>query len=139
VPATGGDRFGLDGEADPGAAPAPPRTIHVARSFGTLVEVAHLHLVAMPLVLFVVAHLFSMIAAGRGPAGGALCYAGFLCAALDILSPFAVRYGSAAFAPLKLIAFIGLELCLVTMVCLTITAVAASFTTRPADGTIPPR
>jgi hypothetical protein len=127
----GGGRFGLEDDANPTAAPAPPRTMHVARSFGTLVEVAHLHLVAMPLVLFVVAHLFSMIAAGRTAVGGALCYAGFAGAALDILSPFAVRYLSANFAALKLAGFFLLEFCLVVMVVLTLAACIASFISRP--------
>jgi hypothetical protein len=133
-PAIGGDRFGLADEADPAAAPSPPRTMQVARSFGSLVEVAHLHLVAMPLVLFVVAHLFSMIDAGRGPFGGALCYAGFAGAALDIGMPFAVRYASAGFAPLKLAGFLLLELCLVAMVVMTLVACLASFSGR-APGT----
>lgn len=127
----GGGRFGLDDDTDPAAAPAPPRTMHVARSFGTLVEVAHLHLVAMPLVLFVVAHLFSMIAAGRTALGGALCYAGFAGAALDITMPFAVRYLSAGFAPLKLVGFFLLETCLVAMVVMTLAACISSFFTRP--------
>jgi hypothetical protein len=127
----GGDRFGVADDADPAAAPMAPRTMQVARSFGTLVEVAHLHLVAMPLVLFVVAHLFSMIVAGRSAFGGALCYLGFAGAALDILSPFAVRYLSAGFAPLKLAGFFLLEVCLVAMVVMTLIACIASFVTRP--------
>lgn len=130
----GGSRFGLDDDGDPATAPAPPRTMHVARSFGTLVEVAHLHLVAMPLVLFVVAHLFSMIAPGRTAFGGALCYAGFAGAALDILSPFAIRYQSAGFAPLKLAGFFLLEACLVAMVVMTLVACIASFARPPGTG-----
>ncbi len=127
--ASGGDRFGLGASDDADA--NPPRTLHVARSFGTLVEVAHLHLVAMPLVLFVVAHLFSMTPAGRGRVGGALCYAGFFGAFCDISAPFAVRYVSAAFAPCKLAGFLVLESCLLVMVLLTLAAAAASFTGRP--------
>lgn len=98
---TPGDRFGVV-EDESAATPVPTRTMHVARSFGTLVEVAHLHLVAMPLVLFVVAHLFSMTPLGRGAVGGALCYVGFACAAADIMAPFAVRYVSAGIAPVKI-------------------------------------
>jgi hypothetical protein len=129
--ATTDERFGAADDADPSAAPVAPRTMQVARSFGSLVEVAHLHLVAMPLVLFVVAHLFSMIAAGRGPVGGALCYGGFLGAVLDISSPFAIRYLSADFAPVKLVGFFLLEGCLVVMVVLTLGACAATFSSRP--------
>lgn len=92
---------------------APP--LRVARSWGTLLEVAHFHLVAIPLLLFVVAHLFSMAPLGRKRWSGVLCYGSFLCGLLDVLLPFAIRYGSAAFAPLKLVAFIGLEASLLTM------------------------
>lgn len=93
---------------------APP--VRVARSWGTLLEVAHFHLVAMPLLLFVVAHLFSMAPLGRGRGSGILCYGSFLCGLLDVLTPFAIRYWSAAFAPLKLAAFIGLEVALLAMI-----------------------
>lgn len=125
------ERFGSADDADVTAAPTAPRTMQVARSFGSLVEVAHLHLVAMPLVLFVVAHLFSMTAAGRTAFGGALCYAGFVGAALDILAPFAVRYVSAGFAPLKLVGFFVLEASLIAMVVMTLIACIASFSPRP--------
>ena len=98
---------------DEGPSTAPP--MRVARSWGTLLEVAHVHLVAMPLLLFVVAHLFSMAPLGRRRWSGVLCYGSFLCGLLDVLLPFAIRYGSAAFAPLKLAAFIGLEASLLAM------------------------
>ena len=75
-----------------------------------------MHLVAMPLLLFVVAHLFSMAPLGRRRWSGVLCYGSFLCGLLDVLLPFAIRYGSAAFAPLKLGAFIGLEVSLLVMI-----------------------
>jgi hypothetical protein len=125
------ERFGAADDGDGAVAPTAPRTMQVARTFGSLVEVAHLHLVAMPLVLFVVAHLFSMIAAGRSAFGGALCYAGFVGAALDILAPFAVRYVSAGFAPLKLVGFFVLEASLIAMVVMTLIACITSFTSRP--------
>jgi len=98
-------------------APLPDsvQPVKVARSFGTLMEIAHFHLVAMPLLLFVVAHLFSMTPIGRNRWAGAICYTAFACALVDILTPFALRYVSASFAPLKLIAFIGLETCLIGM------------------------
>ncbi len=93
---------------------APP--VRVARSWGTLLEVAHFHLAAMPILIFVVAHLFSMAPLGRTRWAGVLCYGSFLCALVDVLAPFAIRYGSAAFAPLKLAAFIGLEVSLLAMI-----------------------
>lgn len=108
---------------EPGAPVAPPR---VARSFGTLLEVAHFHLVAMPLMLFIVAHLFSMAPFGRARWAGAICYVGFACAFADILAPFAVRYVGDAWAPLwawtKLIAFLGLATCFLGMTLATLVA-----------------
>ena len=97
---------------------APP--LRVARSWGTLLEVAHMHLVAMPLLLFVVAHLFSMAPWGRVRWSGVLCYGSFACGLVDVLAPFAIRYGSPLFAPLKLAAFIGLELGLIIMILATL-------------------
>ena len=123
--------FGLDAPDHPGAAPVPTGRIAIARSFGTLLEVAHLHLVAMPLVLFIIAHLFSMTPSGKHRWAGALCYGSFIAAAADILTPFALRYGSAYFAPIfasvKLAAFLALEASLVAMVLITLCAALASF------------
>lgn len=101
--------------------------LQVARSFGTLLEVAHFHLVAMPVILFIVAHLYSMTPSGRKRSAGILCYGGFVFALGDILSPFAVRYGSAAFAPVKLASFIGLEACFIAMTLGTLLAGLRTF------------
>jgi hypothetical protein len=121
--------FAIGDPPPPAAAP-----VTVARSFGTLLEVAHFHLVAMPLLLLVVAHLFSMAPWGRSRWAGAVCYFGFACAFVDILAPFAVRYLSADFAPVKLVAFIGLEAVLIGMAatCAVCCLVAWSRLTPPA-------
>jgi hypothetical protein len=99
----------------------------IARSFGTLLEVAHFHLVAMPVIVFIIAHLFSMTPIGRQRWAGILCYGGFLFAFGDILAPFAVRFWSASFASVKLISFIGLEACLILMTLGTLMAGLKTF------------
>ncbi len=119
--------FGIEAPDNPNATQAPAGRIAIARSFGTLLEVAHLHLVAMPLVLFIVAHLFSMTPMGKQRWAGALCYGSFIAAAADILTPFALRYGSATFAPIKLIAFLALEASLIAMVCMILWTALTSF------------
>ncbi|MBA3686542.1 MAG: hypothetical protein H0W72_15070 [Planctomycetes bacterium] len=101
-----------------------------AREFATLLDVAHMHLVAMPMILFIVAHLFSMAPLGRARWAGALCYLSFGFALVDILAPFAIRFWSPAFAWPKLIAFIGLEVSLLTMTLATLAAGLATFARR---------
>jgi hypothetical protein len=108
-------------------AAVPGEDLQIARSFGTLLEVAHFHLVAMPVIFFIIAHLFSMTPLGRQRWAGILCYGGFIFAFGDILSPFAVRYWSAAFAPVKLISFIGLEACMIGMTLGTLLAGLRTF------------
>ena len=125
--------FGIDAPDHPNAAPMPAGRIAITRSFGTLLEVAHLHLVAMPLVLFIIAHLFSMTPSGKHRWAGALCYGSFIAAAADILTPFALRYGSAYFAPVKLAAFLALEASLIAMVLITLGAALASFRSPPTN------
>lgn len=125
--------FGIDAPDNPSATPTPTGRIAIARSYGTLLEVAHLHLVAMPLILFIVAHLFSMTPSGKQRWAGALCYGSFVAAAADILTPFALRYGSSAFAPVKLAAFLALEASLVAMVLVTLCAALASFRSLPTN------
>jgi len=89
----------------------PPATeLHVPRSFGTLLEVAHFHLLAMPLAVFLSAHLFAMCPPGRRRWAGWLAAATFACAFADALLPFAVRYHAAFWAWGKLAAFLGLVL-----------------------------
>lgn len=99
--------------------------IRPARSFGTLLESAHFHLVAMPLVLFVVAHLFAMTPWGRATWAAVVTYATFACAFADIAAPFAVRYLGESWAAVKLVAFLGLEAGFLLMTLLTLAGVAA--------------
>ncbi len=119
------------GHQDPELAGAGDEALTIgAKEFATLLDVAHMHLVAMPMILFIVAHLFSMSPFGRTRWAGALCYLSFLFALADILSPFAIRYWSPAFAWPKLVAFIGLEASLLAMTVATLAAGLATFARR---------
>lgn len=103
-------------EADPmaafgdlgGAGDVPMAEVHLPRSLGTLVEVAHFHLFAMPLAVFLATHLFAMCPWGRTRWGGALSYLTFAAVLLDIGTPFLVRYHAAGWAWIKLAALLTL-------------------------------
>ena len=53
---------------------------------------------------------------------GLISYGSFACAGLDIAAPFAVRYLSGSLALGKLLAFVGLHGCLLTMTLWTLAA-----------------
>ncbi len=129
----GDDASALAEDANDQETPSAPTTISLGRSFAGLLEVAHFHLVAMPLVIFVVAHLFSMTSAGRTRWGGFLCGLALLSAFADIFAPFAVAYLSASFALVKLGAFIALEASFLTMSGITFTASVGSFAAPAGD------
>jgi len=82
--------------------------LHLPRSFGTLLEIAHFHLLAMPLAVFLSAHLFAMCPLGRRRWSGLIAAITFTCAFADALLPFAVRFHAGFWASGKLIAFLGL-------------------------------
>lgn len=128
VPAVLESPFGES--AAPAAPDEPLGPIQVPRSLGTLLEVAHFHLVAMPLILLVVAHLFAMTRAGASRWAGLVSYGSFACAGLDIAAPFAVRYLSGGLALGKLLAFVGLHGCLLTMTLWTLAATVRAFFAR---------
>ncbi len=110
------------------ADPLAPLVIHEPKPLAALVDVAHMHLFAMPLALFLVAHLFSMGGPGRSHAGGALCYLAFAAAFTDIAAPFLVRYGGAGFAALKLAAFGVLMSCYLALIVMTLIGCVRTFT-----------
>jgi hypothetical protein len=126
--------FGMDA---PAAAP-----IAVAKTWGSLLEIAHVHLAMMPLTFLVLTHLFAMTPFGRNRWAGMAALAGFAAIAGDVLLPFAVRYAPAASlawtaALLKPIAFITLAACLAGMTILSLVAcllVRAPSPEPPAPG-----
>jgi len=107
----------LDEAALAQALSGAPGTIDLpAKTFDALLDVAHMHLVWMPLLVFLVAHLFAMTSGGRGTWGGLLGYGTLLAALTDILTPFLVRYHHAGWAYAKLGAFVVLEAGLLVMI-----------------------
>jgi hypothetical protein len=120
-----------DATAPPSSMPPNAKPIAVARTFGSLLEIAHLHAFAMPVVLFIVAHLFSMTPVGRQRWAGIICYGSFIAALTDIITPFLLRYVSADFALVKLAAFLALEGSLIFMVVITLWYGLKTFFTPP--------
>ncbi|MHC5067465.1 MAG: hypothetical protein ACYTF0_02630 [Planctomycetota bacterium] len=87
LPAPTNDPFG---EATSSDMSAP---LALAKPWSALIEVAHIHLAIMPLLIFTLAHLFSMTALGRRRAVGYIAYAALAAASLDIIAPFLIRGG----------------------------------------------
>lgn len=124
-------------EADAPLAPdaageLPP--LRLGKSFAQLVETAHFHLLAMPLAVFVVAHLFSMAPWGRTRWAGALCVGTFACAFVDVAAPFLVKHVGAGWAWAKLAAFIGLEAGYLGMTLATLVGAALTLARRRRNG-----
>ncbi len=82
---------------------APPR------SLAGLLEVAVPHLLAVPLLLFVTLHLVAFAFGLRRRPFALLAGITWACAAVGILSGFAIRFAWPGLAPLKVAAFVGLE------------------------------
>lgn len=95
-----------------------------AKTWDALLDVAHMHLAFMPMIVFIVAHLFSMAPFAKRAWAGCLCYATGIAALVDIATPFLIRLGWPGFATVKLLAFIVLECGLIAM---TVTVLAACY------------
>lgn len=122
------------GDLDKALAGDPAFTDVPAKTWEALLDVAHMHLAWMPLLVFLVAHLFAMSPLGRGRLGGVLGYGTLIAALLDILAPFLVRYHHAAWSWLKLGAFIALEAGMLLMILLTLAAGITALRRRPDHG-----
>lgn len=84
------------------------------KSLAGLLEVAVPHLLAMPLALFAAIHVIGFARMLPRRAFGALVALSFGSALAGVLSGFAVRWLSPAFAWLKVASFVGLEAALVS-------------------------
>ena len=82
---------------------APPR------SLAGLLEVAVPHLLAVPLLLFVTLHLVAFAFGARRRPFALLAGITWGCAMVGIGAGFAIRFAWPALAPLKVVAFVGLE------------------------------
>lgn len=78
------------------------------RSAGSMLETTHMHLPAMGVVLLLLTHLIIFVPLARGPKF-ALILTAFVSAALEESGGWLVRFWSPAFAPVKVIGFIGLQ------------------------------
>lgn len=79
-----------------------------ARSTGSMIETTHMHLPVMAVVLLVLTHLLIFIPMRNGAKVGFIV-ATFLFAALEEGGGWLVRFVNPAFAPLKIVGFLGLQ------------------------------
>lgn len=77
-----------------------------AKSFSALLETTHFHAFIMAIIYLTLAHLFVATETPRRLKLG-LVAAGFVFTLLDLLLPWGVRYGSARFAPVLLMSWLG--------------------------------
>ena len=82
---------------------APPR------SLAGLLEVAVPHLLAIPMLVFVTQHLVAFVSRARRRPFAAVAGVTSGCAAVVIAGGLAIRFAWPALAPLKIVAFVGLE------------------------------
>ncbi len=118
--------------ADPFGAAATDTALRPARTLASLVEVAHFHLFAMPLAVFLAAHLFAMTGTGRTRFGGILAGIALAATLADIGAPFAVRWLGSGLAWAKLAAFATLIAAYGGMLALTMGAALLSLARQPA-------
>ncbi|HEY6101426.1 MAG TPA: hypothetical protein VIW03_18455 [Anaeromyxobacter sp.] len=97
-----------------------PERFTQARSLAGLLEVAVPHLAAVPLVLFAAVHVIGFARALPRRAFAALVALSFGSALAGVLSGFAVRFVSPAFAWLKVASFGALEVALVSWAALLV-------------------
>jgi hypothetical protein len=95
---------------------APPR------SLAGLLEVAVPHLLAVPLLLFVTLHLVAFAHGARRRPFGLLAGITWGCAGAGILAGFAIRFAWPWLAPLKVVAFVGLQATLLAWLLLLVVA-----------------
>lgn len=81
------------------------------RSAGSMLEATHMHLPMMSLVLLLLTHLLIFVPLAR-PAKVALIIAPFVFAILSESGGWLVRFVSPALAPVKIIGFVGMQVCL---------------------------
>ncbi len=78
------------------------------RSAGSMLETTHLHLPMMAVVLLLLTHLLIFLPLSRGAKVG-LILAAFASVVLEEGGGWLVRFVSPAYAPLKVIGFLGLQ------------------------------
>jgi len=100
-----------------------------ARSYQGLAEMAHFHLFAMGMLLLVLTHLMLFIPVSGGVKAW-LISVPFLAGLLSEGSGWLVRYGSPAFAPLKVAGFLLLQASLAVLVAISLWSV---FTARQSE------
>lgn len=85
------------------------------RSAASMLETTHMHLPAMGIVMLVLTHLAIFVPAPRGAKLG-LIFGAFVSVLLEEGAGWLVRFAHPAFAPLKVVGFLGLQACLALLI-----------------------
>ena len=118
---------------------APPR------SLAGLLEVAVPHLLAIPMMVFVTLHLVAFVHRARRRPFAVVAGVTSACAAVVVAGGFAIRFAWPQLAPVKIVAFLGLEGAMLTWLGLLVAAILprAPDAARPGAVTgsegVPPR
>lgn len=99
----------------PHLAPPNAEPLSVAKSMDSLLEIAHIHLAMMPLIVFIVTHLFAMIPMGQSRYAAGWSYLCYGCVVLDVACPLVMEQAPWFFAACKLVGFVGLQFSLLLM------------------------
>ena len=116
-------KIGFDGEHVRAFYLGSEATFAPPRSLAGLLEVAVPHLLAVPLLVFVTLHLVAFAFGLRRRPFGLLAALTWGCVALGIGAGFAIRFAWPALAPLKVVAFVGLEATMLFWLALLVVAV----------------
>ncbi len=103
------------------------------RSLAGLLEVAVPHLLAIPVTVFVTLHLVAFLGVARRRTFAVLAGITWACVAAAVGSGFAIRFAWPGLAPLKVLAFVGLEATLVSWLLLVVAAILPSHEPREGD------
>jgi hypothetical protein len=104
---------------------APPR------SLAGLLEVAVPHLLAIPMILFVTLHLVAFVGRARRRPFAVAAGITFACAAVVIAAGLAIRFAWPGLAPIKIVAFLGLEGTMLVWLGLLVAAITGSEAAPP--------
>jgi hypothetical protein len=113
-------------------------TFAAPKSLAGLLETAVPHLVAVPLVLFVAAHLVAFTGLLRRRVFAVLCATSFVAALVGLGAGFAVRFVWPGIAAVKIGAFLALEATLLAWIVLLVLTFARPRAARARAAEAPP-
>jgi hypothetical protein len=129
-------KVGFDGGHVRGFYLGSEATFAPPRSLAGLLEVAVPHLLAVPLLLFVTLHLVAFTYGLRRRPFALLAGITWACAGTGIFAGFVIRFLWPALAPLKVVAFVGLQATMLAWLLLLVAAVLPSGARESRSGAL---